>query len=50
MYRAPDERLKWDVAIKMLPPHLSSSPEIRHPLERKAKAISQLSHPYGRVP
>src|SRR5215813_3629598 len=46
VYRARDTRLDRTVAIKVLPSHLSSSPEIRHRFEREAKTISQLSHPH----
>ena len=46
VYRARDARLDRDVAIKVLPRHLSSSPELRQRLEREAKAISQLAHPH----
>jgi eukaryotic-like serine/threonine-protein kinase len=44
VYRARDTRLERPVAIKVLPQHLSSSPEIRQRFEREAKTISQLSH------
>ena len=46
VYRARDTRLERTVAIKVLPPHLSSSPEVRQRFEREAKTISQLSHPH----
>jgi len=46
VYRARDTRLDRTVAIKVLPSHLSSSPEIRQRFEREAKTISQLSHPH----
>jgi Tol biopolymer transport system component len=46
VYRARDSRLDRSVAIKVLPPHLSSSPEVRQRFEREAKTISQLSHPH----
>jgi Tol biopolymer transport system component len=44
VYRAKDTRLDRPVAIKVLPQHLSASPEIRQRFEREAKTISQLSH------
>ncbi len=44
VYRARDTRLDRDVAIKVLPPHLSASEEMRQRFEREAKAISSLSH------
>jgi eukaryotic-like serine/threonine-protein kinase len=46
VYRAHDSRLNRDVAIKVLPDHLSANPEVRERFEREARAISQLSHPY----
>ena len=46
VYRARDARLNRDVAIKILPEHLSHNPELRQRFEREARAISQLSHPH----
>src|SRR5258707_10589174 len=46
VYRARDTRLERTVAIKVLPAHLSSSPDLRQRLEREAKAVSKLSHPH----
>ena len=46
VYRARDTRLDRTVAIKVLPQHLSSSPEVQQRFEREAKTISQLSHPH----
>ena len=46
VYKARDTRLERTVAIKVLPQHLSSSPEVRQRFEREAKTISQLSHPH----
>ncbi len=46
VYRARDTRLGRSVAIKVLPPHLSSSAELRERFEREAKTISQISHPH----
>jgi len=46
VYKARDARLDRDVAIKVLPAHLSENPEFRQRFEREAKAISQLSHPH----
>src|ERR1700757_750373 len=44
VYQARDTRLERTVAIKVLPPHLSSDPELKARLEREAKAISSLQH------
>jgi Tol biopolymer transport system component len=46
VYKAKDTRLGRDVAVKVLPTHMSSSAELRQRLEREAKTISQLSHPH----
>src|SRR5262245_54253924 len=46
VYKARDTRLGRTVAVKWLPPHLSSSAEVRQRFEREAKTISQLSHPH----
>ena len=46
VYRARDSRLEPTVAIKVLPPHLSSSEEMRQRFEREAKTISQITHPH----
>jgi eukaryotic-like serine/threonine-protein kinase len=46
VYRARDTRLGRDVAIKVLPAHLSSDPDLRQRMEREAKAISSLNHPH----
>ncbi len=44
VYRAKDTRLDRTVAIKVLPSHLSSEPELKLRMEREAKAISSLQH------
>src|SRR5689334_2573471 len=46
VYRAKDTRLGRDVAVKVLPAAMSSSPELRQRLDREARTISQLSHPH----
>src|SRR6202521_1521356 len=45
VYRARDTRLDRTVAIKILPTHLSDSPEAKERFDREARAISSLSHP-----
>src|SRR5258705_13294614 len=45
VYRARDVRLERDVAIKVLPEQLASSPEARARFEREAKVLASLSHP-----
>ena len=46
VYRARDTRLGRDVAVKVLPRHLSDNPEIRARFEREAKTVSSLNHPH----
>jgi serine/threonine protein kinase len=46
VYRARDTRLERVVAVKVLAAALSSEPSLRLRLEREAKSISRLSHPY----
>src|SRR6266852_7657132 len=46
VYKARDTRLDRTVAIKVLPEHLSGSPQLRERFDREAKAISSLSHPH----
>src|SRR5499426_927165 len=45
VYRARDSRLGREVAVKVLPQHLSSNPEVRSRFEREARAVSSLNHP-----
>src|SRR6202521_2038386 len=44
VYRARDTRLGRDVAIKVLPLHLSSNPELKERFDREARSISSLNH------
>ena len=39
VYRARDTRLGRDVAVKVLPQHLSSNPELKERFDREARAI-----------
>src|ERR1700751_2022093 len=46
VYRAKDTRLDRIVAIKVLPPHLADSSELRERFEREARTIASLNHPH----
>src|SRR6202171_2915317 len=46
VYRAKDTRLDRTVAIKVLPPHLADSSELRERFEREARTIASLNHPH----
>jgi serine/threonine protein kinase len=46
VYRARDTRLDRTVAIKVLPDHLASNPQMRHRFERESRAASSLNHPH----
>ena len=46
VYQARDTRLNRTVAIKVLPSHLSSNPDLKARFEREARAISGLQHPH----
>ena len=46
VYRAKDTRLDRTVAVKVLPEHLATNPELRERFEREARAVSSLNHPH----
>jgi eukaryotic-like serine/threonine-protein kinase len=46
VYRARDTRLDREVAVKILPSHLSENTEAKQRFEREARTISSLNHPY----
>src|SRR6516225_8134995 len=46
VYRARDTRLDRTVAVKVLPAHLTSDPDLRQRFEREARTISSLNHPH----
>lgn len=45
VYRAKDNRLGREVAVKILPAEFSSDPVRKERFEREAKTISGLNHP-----
>jgi serine/threonine protein kinase/tetratricopeptide (TPR) repeat protein len=45
VYRARDPRLDREVAVKVLPSHLSADPAALSRFEREARAVAALSHP-----
>jgi TolB-like protein len=45
VYRARDQKLDRDVAIKVLPPAVATDPDALARFEREAKAVAALSHP-----
>ena len=46
VYRAKDTRLDRVVAVKVMPPHVAASPELRERFDREARTISSLNHPH----
>jgi eukaryotic-like serine/threonine-protein kinase len=46
VYRAHDARLGRDVAVKVLPRHLTENPDVRARFEREARTVSALNHPH----
>jgi tRNA A-37 threonylcarbamoyl transferase component Bud32/tetratricopeptide (TPR) repeat protein len=45
VYKARDERLARDVAIKLLPAHIADSMRARERFKREAQAVAALQHP-----
>ena len=45
VYRAHDERLDRDVAIKVLPEEVAANPERPARFEREARSVAKISHP-----
>ncbi|HSJ64473.1 MAG TPA: serine/threonine-protein kinase [Gemmatimonadaceae bacterium] len=45
VYLATEVRLAREVAIKVLPPHLASDPDLREQFVREAQVAARLSHP-----
>ena len=45
VYKARDTRLDRTLAIKVLPAHVASDPDLQQRFEREAKALAALDHP-----
>lgn len=45
-YKAKDTRLGRIVAIKVLPSHVASNPDLKQRFVREAKTLTSLSHPH----
>ena len=46
VYKATDTRLDRTVAIKVLPEHVATDPDLKQRFEREAKTLAALSHPH----
>jgi serine/threonine-protein kinase len=46
VYKATDTRLDRTVAVKVLPEHVASDPDLKQRFEREAKTLAALSHPH----
>jgi Tol biopolymer transport system component/predicted Ser/Thr protein kinase len=46
VYRARDTRLDRTVAVKVLPAHVASDPDLRQRFEREARAVAAMNHPH----
>jgi Tol biopolymer transport system component len=46
VYKARDTRLDRVVAVKVLPEHVSSDPQLKARFEREARALSSFQHPH----
>jgi len=45
VYKARDTRLDRIVAIKVLPEHVATNPDLKQRFEREARAVAAFNHP-----
>ena len=45
LYKARDTRLDRTVAIKVLPEHVATNPDLKQRFEREARAVAAFNHP-----
>ena len=46
VYKATDTRLDRTVAIKVLPEHVPSDPDLKQRFERETRTVAALNHPH----
>ena len=46
VYKARDTHLDRTVAIKVLPEHVASAPDLKARFEREARTVAALNHPH----
>ena len=49
VHKATDTRLERSVAIKALPEHVASHPDLKQRFEREARTIAAVNHPHIRT-